>query len=137
MEKDSFHSEVDISQTDEGINEVEDDGKDYVPFEIPKEVAPVNEVHEFSRLLTCNGKSESSLYVNALFDVLSARSCNTITEESGHERLFQLYDQVATEFILGVENYPKKEYCRENVLEYLPGKNYQTFCSRISKPCNQ
>ena len=34
--------------------EVEDDGTDYVPLEIPKEVAPVNEVYEFSRLLTSN-----------------------------------------------------------------------------------
>jgi hypothetical protein len=109
------------TQETRDVNDVSDQD-DRVPFNIPRNVAPVNEVHELVRLLWIENPTSKSqqLFTNILFDVLCAQACDEVTTENDPDKMLSLYDLAATNFTLAMTTFPKKKYVLDNLMQYLP-----------------
>jgi len=104
----------------------EDDDEDVLPFTIPKDVLPVNEIQQMVKVMwtdntETNGRP-NKYFVKCLFELLCAQACNTITVEIDPERMINIYELAATEFVNALETLPKKQYIMENLFQYFPDK---------------
>jgi hypothetical protein len=114
-------------------------GSDFVPFPIPKNVSPVNEVEQFVQDMWIDGtKKSKKLFIQALFDLVCAQACNEITESQKPDKIHAIYDLAATEFTNAMTTFLTKSYIMENFQVYLPGKkwpdDFVTFIATIQFP---
>ena len=95
----SGHGDIDEETAVDEEDDKDDKDQSTVPFVIPKNVAPLNEVHEMIRVSYVEGnKSAKDTLVKALFLVISAQACNKITVENSPDRMIPLYDLATSEF---------------------------------------
>ena len=110
----------------------DDDGDNdsIVPFNIPRNVAPVHEIEEMVRILNADSgdtksqKVQRDCLVQNLFRLICGQACNNITEESNPDKKLALYELAALEFTQTMETYPKKEYAMNNLMHFLPDKKF-------------
>jgi hypothetical protein len=102
-----------------------DDENEYtVPFAIPKNVTPVNEVQEMVSELWNTTSANKKLFIYALFDLLAGHAGDSVTGEQSVARYPDLCTMAGTNFIQSLDTYPKKNYIIDNLMLYLPNKTW-------------
>jgi hypothetical protein len=106
----------------------EDECADTVPFPIPNNVLPVHEIQEVVRVLwtentETNGRP-SKQFLKSLFELVCAEACNTIVTDNHSDKMINIYELAAAEFMKALESLPKKQYVMDNLMKFLPDNKF-------------